>query len=57
MKMKEKLIIETGNIKEGIGLDSVCTTNLLNHLPHNITAYNAIEYCSLYASCANTLAL
>jgi hypothetical protein len=33
MKMKEKLVTETGSIKEGIDLGLLCPINLLNRPP------------------------
>jgi hypothetical protein len=53
MKMRGKFIIDAGNIKEGIGLDSVCTTNLLNDLSHNIMIYNSRQYIYISQLCEN----
>lgn len=51
--MRGKFIIDAGNIKEGIGLDSVYTTNLLNDLSHNIMIYNSRQYIYISQLCEN----
>lgn len=37
--MKEKLITESGNKEGGIGLESVFTSNLFSHPPHEVAIY------------------
>ena len=39
IKMKEKLITESGNMEGGIALESVFTSNLCINPPHKVAIY------------------